>query len=157
MNSKDFDFKLDTTALNSIQDSIDSMSIFNNSALQRQVEATNRAIEEASNQRYQEKQDAIAREERQIELLEDIKQNTSYIPEMVKLLTENNEYQKDILEFMNELNAIATLQDKTKATNKYRDVMNKIKLAISDVNTMTTIWGYGVAFGEMLKGLGVIN
>lgn len=106
------------------------------------------AIYEKKEQRYY---DSVAREERMIELLESIDKNTSLLSEVIFLLEENTKDQKQILEIINDFNALATVKDKETIQSQYRKIMKKINTTISDVNTINTLCGYGMTIYNMLK------
>ena len=106
------------------------------------------AIYEKKEQRYY---DSVAREERMIELLESIDKNTSLLSEVIFLLEENTKDQKQILEIINDFNALATVKDKETIQSQYRKIMKKINTTISDVNTINTLFGYGMTIYNMLK------
>ena len=106
------------------------------------------AIYEKKEQRYY---DSVTREERMIELLESIDKNTSLLSEVIILLEENTKDQKQILEIINDFNALATVKDKETMQSQYRKIMKKINTTISDVNTINTLCGYGMTIYNMLK------
>lgn len=106
------------------------------------------AIYERKEQRYY---DSVTREERMIELLESIDKNTSLLSEVIILLEENTKDQKQILEIINDFNALATVKDKETIQSQYRKIMKKINTTISDVNTINTLCGYGMTIYNMLK------
>ena len=145
--------KIDTDILKTI--------IEQGSQLEDEMQASTDNINEATRfiakKLEKEKQEKIAREEKKIGLLESIDNNTKVLSELLIIARENNEYQKEILEFMKELIEVAMMEDKVEATSKYREIMNKAKLAISDFNVVTTVLGYGLIFGEALKAAQVIN
>ena len=86
-----------------------------------------------------------------IELLESIDKNTSLLSEVIFLLEENTKNQKQILEIINDFNALATVKDKETIQSQYRKIMKKINTTISDVNTINTLCGYGMTIYNMLK------
>lgn len=122
----------------------------------RHTQEINEAIEKMGEEREQRYQDGVTREKRMIELLESIDKNTSVLSDMMLLLEENTNNQKEILEIMNDFNTLATIKDKTKVESTYRRIMNKINTAISDVNTINTLCCYGITIYNTLKAMGKI-
>ena len=60
-----------------------------------------------------------------IGLLESIDKNTSLLSEVIFLLEENTKDQKQILEIINDFNALATVKDKETIQSQYRKIMKK--------------------------------
>ena len=91
------------------------------------TEEINKALEKMSDEREQRYQDGVSREERMIELLESIDKNTSILNDIFKILEENTQDQKAILDILNDFNSLATISEPSKAQGLYRKIMNKIK------------------------------
>ena len=91
-----------------------------------------------------------------IELLESIDKNTSVLNDIFKILEENTKDQKAILDILNDFNSLATINEPTKAQGLYRKIMNKINTVLSDVNTMTTLYSYGMTVYSTLHSMGKI-
>lgn len=108
---------------------------------------------EAKERRYI---DGVERENRMIELLESIDKNTSILPDMLKVLEENTQDQKAILEIINDFNMLATIETKDEKQSFYRKIMNKINTTISDVNTINTLIVYGMSIYNTLHTMGKI-
>ena len=108
------------------------------------TEQINKELERISEEREKRYQDGVTREERMIELLESIDKNTSVLNDIFKILEENTEDQKAILDILSEFNSLATISEPTKAQGLYRKIMNKINTALTDVNSMTTLYSYGM-------------
>lgn len=108
------------------------------------TEEINKALEKMSDEREQRYQDGVSREERMIELLESIDKNTSILNDIFKILEENTQDQKAILDILNDFNSLATISEPSKAQGLYRKIMNKINTGLSDINTMTTLYSYGM-------------
>jgi len=75
---------------------------------------------------------------------------------MLKLLEKNTQNQKEILDIINDFNSLATINEPAKAQTLYRKIMNKINTALDDVNTMTTLYSYGMVVYTTLHSLGKI-
>uniref|UniRef100_UPI0024947069 hypothetical protein n=1 Tax=Romboutsia ilealis TaxID=1115758 RepID=UPI0024947069 len=73
-----------------------------------------------------------------------------------KLLEENTQDQKAILEIINDFNSLATINEPEKAQTLYRKIMNKISTALSDVDTITTLSNYGLLVFNTLRAMGKI-
>lgn len=116
----------------------------------------NKALEKMGEEKEQRYQDGVTREKRMIELLESIDKNTSVISDMLKLLEKNTQNQKEILDIINDFNSLATINEPAKAQTLYRKIMNKINTALDDVNTMTTLYSYGMVVYTTLHSLGKI-
>ena len=114
----------------------------------------NKALEEMSNEREQRYQDGVSREERMIELLESIDKNTSILNDIFKILEENTKDQKTILDILNDFNSLATINEPSKAQSLYRKIMNKINTGLPDINTMTTLYSYGMVVYTALHNMG---
>lgn len=119
-------------------------------------EEVNKSLEQAREERDKRYNDSAEREKRMIELLESIDKNTSVLLDMVKLLEENTEDQKVILEIINDFNTLATINDKSESQSLYRKIMNKINVTISDVTTINTLCGYGLTIYNALHAMGKI-
>lgn len=119
-------------------------------------EEVNKSLEQAREERDKRYNDSAEREKRMIELLESIDKNTSVLLDMVKLLEENTEDQKAILEIINDFNTLATINDKSESQSLYRKIMNKINVTISDVATINTLCGYGLTIYNALHAMGKI-
>ncbi len=119
-------------------------------------EEVNKSLEQAREERDKRYNDNAEREKRMIELLESIDKNTSVLLDMVKLLEENTEDQKAILEIINDFNTLATINDKSESQSLYRKIMNKINVTISDVTTINTLCGYGLTIYNALHAMGKI-
>jgi hypothetical protein len=137
---------------------LDFQSSLNNAVkiMNAQQEEITKSIIEKNNERERRYQEKVSREKQMVELLKAIDKNTSVIPDMLKLLEQSNDYQQQILDFMYDLNTIATIKNKTRAKQMYENVMFKIKNGISDINTFATLWNYGETIGKILKTLGII-
>lgn len=120
------------------------------------TEEVTKALDELSEERDKRYNDGVEREKRMIELLESIDKNTSVLLDMVKLLEENTEDQKAILEIINDFNTLATINDKSESQSLYRKIMNKINVTISDVTTINTLCGYGLTIYNALYAMGKI-
>lgn len=116
----------------------------------------NKALDEAAEEREKRYNDGVEREKRMIELLESIDKNTSVLSDMLKLLEENTQDQKAILEIINDFNSLATINEPEKAQTLYRKIMNKISTALSDVDTITTLSNYGLLVFNTLRAMGKI-
>ena len=120
------------------------------------TEEINKALEKMSDEREQRYQDGVSREERMIELLESIDKNTSILNDIFKILEENTQDQKAILDILNDFNSLATISEPSKAQGLYRKIMNKINTGLSDINTMTTLYSYGMVAYTTLHNMGKI-
>ena len=120
------------------------------------TEQINKELERISEEREKRYQDGVTREERMIELLESIDKNTSVLNDIFKILEENTEDQNAILDILNEFNSLATISEPTKAQGLYRKIMNKINTALTDVNSMTTLYSYGMIVYSTLHSMGKI-
>ena len=116
----------------------------------------NKELEKISEEREKRYQDGVTREEKMIELLESIDKNTSVLNDIFKILEENTKDQKAILDILNDFNSLATINEPTKAQGLYRKIMNKINTVLSDVNTMTTLYSYGMTVYSTLHSMGKI-
>ena len=121
-----------------------------------QTEAISKALDEKRKESEQRYQDGVTREKRMIELLESIDKNTSILNDIFKILEENTQDQKEILDILNDFNSLATISEPAKAQTFYRKIMNKINTALSDVNTMTTLYSYGMVVYTALHSMGKI-
>ena len=120
------------------------------------TEEATKALDELSEERDKRYNDGVEREKRMIELLESIDKNTSVLLDMLKLLEENTDDQKAILEIINEFNTLATINDKSESQSLYRKIMNKINVVITDVTTINTLCGYGLTIYYALHAMGKI-
>ena len=116
----------------------------------------NKALDEAAEEREKRYNDGVEREKRMIELLESIDKNTSVLSDMLKLLEENTQDQKAILEIINDFNSLATINEPETDQTLYRKIINKISTALSDVDTITTLSNYGLLVFNTLRAMGKI-
>ena len=115
-----------------------------------QNEQINKVFKAGAEEREQRYIDAVGREKRMIELLESIDKNTCALSDVVKLLEENTKDQAVILEIISEFNSLATIKDKKEAQSLYRKIMNKISTGLSDINTINTLFSYGMIIYNMI-------
>lgn len=116
-----------------------------------QNEELTKSLNEAYEEREKRYNDKVVREEKIIELLQSIDKNTSILYDVVILLKENVENQKEILEIINEINTLPTIKDKDNMTSTYRKIMNRINTALSDVNTINVLCCYALTIFNSIK------
>jgi len=121
-----------------------------------QNEELNKSLEKSFEEREKRYQDGVTREERMIELLESIDKNTSVLNDVFKILEQNTEDQKAILDILNDFNKLATINETVKAQGLYRKIMNKINTVLNDVNTINTLCSYGMFVYSTLHTMGKI-
>ena len=97
-------------------------------------------IAKEKNQKYE---DSVKREERIIELLESIDDNTSILNDIFKSLKDNNDNQKEIIDIINQFNNLLTLNDIKKVESSYRKLIKKIGIVINDIELMNKLFAYG--------------
>ena len=133
------DFKLSANNLGPIIDN-----------LNHQEEEIFKAIDEKNSENERRHYEEVEREKKIIELLESIEKNTFLLVEIFKILETNTTDQKIILEIVNELNSLFTINQKEETKTLYRKIMDKINNLISDVNTSNTLISYALFVSRIL-------
>ena len=130
------------------KDIIDSANL-HNSELKNKLDK----IEKEKDQKYK---DSVKREERIIELLESIDENTSLLSDIFKSLNENNDNQKEIIDIINQFNNLSTINNMKKAESSYRKIMKKIGAVVNDIELMNKLFAYGRLVYTSLHSIGKI-
>ena len=118
--------------------------------LNHQEEEIFKAIDEKNSENEWRHYEEVEREKKIIELLESIEKNTFLLVEIFKILETNTTDQKIILEIVNELNSLFTINQKEETKTLYRKIMDKINNLISDVNTSNTLISYALFVSRIL-------
>ncbi len=118
--------------------------------LNHQEEEIFKAIDEKNSENERRHYEEVEREKKIIELLESIEKNTFLLVEIFKILETNTTDQKIILEIVNELNSLFTINQKEETKTLYRKIMDKINNLISDVNTSNTLISYALFVSRIL-------
>jgi len=124
--------------------------------MQVDTDKINKSLAEMSEKREERYRDGVSREERMIELLESIDNNTSILNDIFTVLQKNTENQEEILKIINEFNSLATTNNVEQAQTLYRKLMTKINTTLSDINTINTLCTYGMTIYNVLHSIGKI-
>jgi NTP pyrophosphatase (non-canonical NTP hydrolase) len=90
-------------------------------------------------------------QEKSLEMLQAINQNTANLYTLIDLINHNNESQDEILELLNEILSIAKAKSKDEADTLFKKVMKKINDATTDVESMVKIVGWATTIYSMVK------
>ena len=125
------------------------------SVISRQVEESNRRMEEAMQGVWEEKERKEAAEEayRQetIRSLRAIEQNTANLYTLVDLINKSNEQQDELIAIIADILTIAKAKDKKEAESIYKKVMAKITQTVKDGETLAKVVGYATTVYELVK------
>lgn len=86
-----------------------------------------------------------------LDTLKQIEGNTANLTTLVNLIQTSSDNQGEIIDIIAELLALAKEKDPGVISSRYKEIMNKITTFTEDVNTMTTLLGFGTIVLNILK------
>lgn len=89
-------------------------------------------------------------QEKSLEALQSINENTANLYTMVELINRSNENQEELLAVFSEILAIAAAKDKKEAANLFKNVMEKVTQTADDVDTIIKISGWAMTIYKMV-------
>lgn len=92
-------------------------------------------------------------QQKSLEMLQSIKENTANLYTMVELINKSNENQKELLEILTEILAISAAKDKKEAENLFKKVMGKVTQTTDDVDTIIKICGWAMAVYNIVSAM----
>lgn len=96
------------------------------------------------NQEYQQKS---------LEVLQSINENTANLYTMVELINKNNENQDELIELMAEILSLAKAKSKADADTLFKKIMGKINNTTDNVDTMIKVVGWATAVYNMVQSM----
>ncbi|MGP4071298.1 hypothetical protein ACTWQB_01940 [Piscibacillus sp. B03] len=109
----------------------------------KSLEHANKVLDKYNSERIAKEQ---AREQREIQLnqmIEQIADNTAFLPEMVGLIRKNNELNEEMLDLYKEMMNVMKAESKEEAENMVMDVVEKAKNTNDSLNAMSNLMNYG--------------
>ena len=92
-------------------------------------------------------------QQKSLETLQSINENTANLYTLVELINKNNETQREILLIISEILAIATAKSKEEAQSLFKKVMKKITEVTDSVDSIIKITGWATAVYNMVVGM----
>ena len=83
-------------------------------------------------------------QEKSLEILESIKENTANLSMLVEMINQSNDKQDDLLEIMTEILAIAKEKEKKEAESKLKMVMNKITNTVDNADAIIKLLNWAM-------------
>ena len=92
-------------------------------------------------------------QEKSLEILRSINENTANLYTMVELINKSNDNQEELLDILTQILAIAAAKSKEEADSLFKKIMQKLTNTTSNVETMVKIMGWATSILEMVKSL----
>lgn len=89
-------------------------------------------------------------QQKSLEMLQAINQNTANLYTIVDLINKNNEKQDVLIEIVSEILAIAKAKEKKEAETLFKKVMNRINDSVDDVESIIKITGWAMTVYNMV-------
>lgn len=83
-------------------------------------------------------------QEKSLEILESIKENTANLSMLVEMINQSNDKQDELLEIMTEILAIAKEKEKKEAESKLKMVMNKITNTVDNADSIIKLLNWAM-------------
>jgi hypothetical protein len=93
------------------------------------------------------------KEQREIELLQSVKEIKDFIPEIMSLVRQNNQVNKELFALYQEMNTIMIANSKEEAENIFFTVITKLKDTKDGIDAATGLFTYGKAL--IMKAFGI--
>ena len=94
-----------------------------------------------------------AYQQKSLEVLQSINENTANLYTMVELINQNNEKQDELLALMTEILSLAKAKSKADAQTLFKKIMGKINDTTDNVDTMIKIVGWATAVYNMVQSM----
>lgn len=92
-------------------------------------------------------------QQKSLEVLQSINENTANLYTMVELINQNNEKQDELIALMAEILSLAKAKSKAEAESLFKKIMGKITDTADNVDTMIKIIGWATAVYHMVLPL----
>lgn len=92
-------------------------------------------------------------QQKSLEMLQSINENTANLYTMVELINQNNEKQDELLALMTEILSLAKAKSKADAQTLFKKIMGKINDTTDNVDTMIKIVGWATAVYNMVQSM----
>jgi predicted house-cleaning NTP pyrophosphatase (Maf/HAM1 superfamily) len=92
-------------------------------------------------------------QQKSLEMLQSINENTANLYTMVELINQNNEKQDELLALMTEILSLAKAKSKADAETLFKKIMGKINDTTDNVDTMIKIVGWATAVYNMVQSM----
>lgn len=89
-------------------------------------------------------------QQKSLEMLQAINQNTANLYTIVDLINKNNEKQDVLIELVTEILAIAKAKEKKEAETLFKKVMSRINDSVEDVDSIIKITGWAMTVYNMV-------
>ena len=92
-------------------------------------------------------------QQKSLEVLQSINENTANLYTMVELINQNNEKQDELLALMTEILSLAKAKSKADAETLFMKIMGKIHDTTDNVDTMIKIFGWATTVYHMVTSM----
>ena len=92
-------------------------------------------------------------QQKNLEILQSINENTANLYAIVELINKNNEDQEKILEVMSQVLVIATAKSKEEAESLFKRAMQKLNDTTENVETMIKVMGWATTVYNIVAGM----
>ena len=92
-------------------------------------------------------------QQKSLEMLQSINENTANLYAMVELINKSNENQEELLEILSEVLAIATAKSKKEAETLFAKAMKKLTATTDNVETMMKVMGWATTIINAVDGM----
>ena len=92
-------------------------------------------------------------QQKSLEVLQSINENTANLYTMVELINQNNEKQDELIALMTEILSLAKAKNKSEADSLFKKIMGKINDTADSVETMIKIVGWATTVYNMVLPL----
>lgn len=92
-------------------------------------------------------------QQKSLEVLQSINENTANLYTMVELINKNNENQDELIELLTEILSLAKAKSKEEADTLFKKIMGKINETADNVDTMIKVVGWATAVYNMVQSM----
>ena len=92
-------------------------------------------------------------QQKSLEVLQSINDNTANLYTMVEMINQNNEKQDELIALMTEILSLAKAKSKEDADSLFKKIMGKINDTTDNVDTMIKIVGWATAVYNMVQSM----
>lgn len=89
-------------------------------------------------------------QQKSLEILQSINENTANLYTMVELISQSNEKQDELISLLSEILALAKAKNKEEAESLFKKIMGKINDTAENVDTMIKIVGWATTIYNMV-------
>lgn len=92
-------------------------------------------------------------QQKSLEVLQSINENTANLYTMVELISQSNEKQDELISLLSEILALAKAKSKGEAESLFKKIMGKINDTADNADTMIKIVGWATAVYNMVQSM----